>query len=159
MGMNKMAVVEFKGLGRASQNKPGTFPYMLRQLIKKGGNFKDVFEDIGRTGVTLTTEKLLGNKVRPKTSQGTLDARRQGRRRFKGARVGNGLTLVDTGVGLRQVSYRATSSSVEVGVPDGYMAYHQEGRVPNARRRMFLMLPNRKYILDLVGIHIKKAMR
>jgi len=154
-----MAVVEFKGLGSQDRNKAGTFPYALNQLLKKGADLHDVFDDIGRTGVTETQKKLLENRVRPPTRKSTLAARRRSRRQFKNKRIAKGLTLVDTGVGLRQVAYKATSYDVAVGVPDGYMAYHQEGRVPNAPQRRFLMLPNRKYIMDLVMIHLRKAMR
>lgn len=154
-----MAIVEFKGLGSQDVNKPGTFTYALSQLVKNGGKLKDVFADIGLTGVQETTKKLLSNRVMPATTQAVLDQRRTGRRRYKGAKVDKGLTLVDTAVGLRQVSYKATSNFVQVGVPRGYMSAHQRGTVPNAPQRMFLMLPNRKYIMKLVMFHIEKAMK
>lgn len=156
-----MAVVEFKGLGSQDRNKPGTFPFALAKLIANGGKMKDVFEDIGKTGVTETTQFLMDNKVTPKTTDKTLEARRNPnkRKQFKKRRIAKGLTLVDTGIGLRQVAYKATQSSCEVGVPDGYMAYHQLGRVPNAPKRMFLRLPNRKYIMNLVRVHIERAMK
>lgn len=153
-----MAIVEFKGLGRQDRNKAGTFPYFIDRIIKNGGNMEEVFDDIGRTGVTLTTEKLMENRVTPKTSNETLARRRRPRRRARRS-IRKGTTLVDTGLGMRQVSYRATKSDVAVGVPDGYMAYHQEGRVPNAPRRAFLLLPNKKYIMNLVKFHLKKVTR
>lgn len=153
-----MSIVEFKGLGMQDRNKAGTFPYFIDRLIKRGGNMEDVMDDIGRTGVTLTTEKLMENRVTPKTTNATLARRRKPRKR-KRRSIRRGTTLVDTGIGMRQVSYKATSHDVAVGVPDGYMAYHQEGRVPNAPRRTFLLLPNKRYILNLVQIHIKKVTR
>jgi phage gpG-like protein len=155
-----MSIVEFKGLGKQDRSKAGTFPYFIDRLIKNGGNMEDVMDDIGRTGVTLTTEKLMENKVTPKTTNATLERRRKPRRRqFKRRSIRKGTTLVDTGIGMRQVSYRASKVDVAIGVPDGYMAYHQEGRVPNAPRRAFLMLPNKKYILNLTMFHIKKVTR
>lgn len=155
-----MAVVEFKGLGSQDRNKAGTFSYFIDRIIKNGGDVGEVMDDIGRTGVTLTTEKLMENRVTPKTTSATLERRRKPRRRqFRKRSIRKGTTLVDTGIGMRQVSYKASKTDVAVGVPDGYMAYHQLGRVPNAPRRSFLLLPNKRYILNLVKLHLKKVTR
>ena len=155
-----MAVVEWKGLGSQDKSIPGTWGHAISRLAKAGGDYMDVLEDIGKTSVTLTTKKLMDNKVMPRTSQSTLDQRRKGRkRRFKKRSISKGTTLVDTGVGMRQVSYKTGPDYVEVGVPDGYMAYHEEGRVPNAPRRKFLVMTTMDYNIQLVNFHWKKAMR
>ena len=146
-----MAVVKFKGLGEDDVNKSGTFSHAIDRMIRRGGDYDLVLEDIGIQSETKTIKKILDNEVRPGTTQETLD-----RRRGKDKR---GLTLVDTGVGYKQISHKVGNNYVEVGVPAGYMSAHQRGTVPNAPRRMFLTLLTKREIIRLVNFHWKKAIR
>lgn len=161
-----MPEVKFVGLSKKDANKVGTFSHAISRLIKRGGNLETVMEDIGRTGVTMTLQKLLGDQVTPKTTKETLDLRKKYRKKRKkrvtsinGIPVGDGVTLVDTGIGARQVTFMHNSRMVAVGVPPGYMAYHHQGRVPNAPRRRFLVLPGSKYIVSLVNQHWHKVVK
>ena len=150
-----MADIKFIGLHERDKYKTGTYAHAIDRMIRAGGNYSDLLDDIGRTGVTLTTEYLLKNRVRPRTKDRTLLSRRT---RLKEPST-EGTTLVDTGTGAKTVSYRSSDKSVVVGVPDGYMAYHQLGRVPNAPRRRFLRMPTKDYILKTINFHWKKALR
>jgi phage gpG-like protein len=150
-----MAVVEFKGLGPNDRNKPGTFSYALDRMIKRGGDYAAVLDDIGRQSVKRTTDKIVENRVKPGTSRETLLRRRTRKRKPSTS----GTTLLDTGIGYRMVSHRVDPDSVTVGVPDGYMAYHQLGRVPNSKRRRFLMMLTKREILRIINFHWKKAIK
>jgi hypothetical protein len=149
------AEVEFHGLAPEDANDAGTIAAALMMLKYSAANMNNVLDDIGKQGVKLTTEKLVKNKVTPKTTEGVLARRRKyGKGKYKG------ITLVDTGIGLRQVSYRVLfNKAVEVGVPDGYMAYHEQGRVPHAPQRRFLTMPKGDYIYRAIRWHWSKALR
>jgi phage gpG-like protein len=150
-----MATVEFKGLGSNDVNKPGTFAHAIARMIRRGGNYQDVLEDIGRQSVTRTTEKIAKNEVKPKTKRVTLLARRHRKKRPSTS----GITLLDTGIGIKQVSHRVGINEVTIGVPRGYMAAHQKGTVPNAPRRRFLTMLTKREILRVINFHWKKAIR
>lgn len=123
--------------------------------ITDKGLYEDVLDDVGKQAVDLSTEKISKNKVTPKTSQATLDARR--RPRGKKKQSGSGITLLDTGVGIKQIAYESGFDEMAVGVPAGYMAAHQEGTVPNAPRRKFLTMPKSDDIVDTVEFYWKKV--
>ena len=146
-----MSVVEFKGIGPEYSDTPGTFAHAINRMILKGGDYSAVLKDIGIQSERKTVQKLLDNKVTPKTTRATIDARRGPDKR--------GITLVDNSIGYKQVSHKEGDNYVEVGVPAGYMSAHQLGKVPNAPRRMFLTMLSRKEILKLVNYHWKKAIR
>ena len=150
-----MAIVEFKGLGENDVNKPGTFAHAIDRMIRRGGDYDLVLKDIGIQSETKTVRKLLDNRVRPKTTERTLIRRRTRSRRPSTS----GTTLVDLGIGYKQVSHRVGNNFVEVGVPAGYMSAHQRGTVPNAPRRMFLTMITKREIIRLVNHHWKKAIR
>lgn len=145
--------IKFRGLHSKDAGKVGTFAHAVARLIKRGGDLTDVMEDIGVNAVTETRKFLFAGKVKPRTTDATF-ARRKTRKKNPELKD---TTLVDTGIGAMQVDYRHTKSSVTVGVPDGYMAYHQEGRVPNSPQRKFLVLPNSGYIVKLVNFHWHKV--
>lgn len=149
-----MALVEFTGLGPKYEAKKGTLAYAISRMIKHGGDYTEVLDDIGRQSVARTTQKIIDNKVTPKTTDATLK-RRRSRKRKKST---SGTTLLDNGIGYLQVSHRVDPDSVAVGVPDGYMAYHQQGRVPNAPRRRFLMMLTKGEVLKVINFHWKKVM-
>ena len=142
-----MAVVEWKGIGQ--------FTKWVNRMADMSG-FDDMLEDIGKTSVTLTTKKIANNKVRPKTTLRTLRARRSRKKRPSVS----GITMLDTGVGYKQPAYRVISGrAVDVGYPDGYMAYHQEGRVPNAPQRKTLTLPSKRALQQITKFHWERLAR
>lgn len=149
-----MAIVEFIGLGPKYRYNKGTLPYAIDRMIKHGGDYSHVLDDIGRQSVMRTTQKIVDNKVTPPTTEETFDRRRTRKRRKNTKRT----TLLDNGIGYLQVTHRVDSDSVAVGVPDGYMAYHEQGRVPNAPRRRFLMMLTKGEVLKIVNYHWQKVM-
>lgn len=150
-----MADIKFIGLHEKDRHHPGTYAHAIDRMLKAGGDYSNLLEDIGRTGVTLTTEYLLQNRVKPRTTDPVLLRRRT---RLKKPST-EGTTLVDTSIGYKQVTYRVDVKSVAIGVPDDYMAYHQLGRVPNAPKRAFLRMPTKVYILKTINFHWKKAIK
>jgi len=153
-----MASAEWIGLHSQDRNIPGTYAHAIDRMIHAGGDYSEVLEDLGKTAVTRTTDKLLGNRVRPKTTRKTLLKRRT---RSKKPST-SGITLVDNAIGVKQVAYATGPDYMEVGIPTGpgaYMAAHQKGTVPNAPRRRFLVLPTKQRTLAVVNFHWKKAIR
>ena len=148
-----MSETKFIGLREEDVGKRGTLAHALYRLLRAGGDYDLVLDNIGKDSVADTVEYLQQNRVKPKTKDKTLEARR---RRTKEPNT-EGTTLVDNGIGWRQVDYATDENSVTVGVPDGYMAYHQQGRVPNAPRRPFLRLLPKREIIKLVNFHWKKV--
>lgn len=104
-------------------------------------------------GVANSVKFIMDGNVRPEMSDETREARRKGPKSS-----GEAKTLIDTGVGARQIAFEVDvgSTSVFIGVPDGYMAYHQEGRVPNAPKREFLQLPTDSEIEKTIKHYLEK---
>jgi len=147
--------VEFYGLDPKDAGDAGTIAAALMMLKYAAGDPTPVLDEIGTRGRDLTTQKLLKNRVKPPTTDAVLELRRKA-----GQGKYDGITLVDTGLGMRMVSYKVNyRRSVDVGVPDGYMAYHEQGRVPNAPRRRFLTMPPASYIYKVIKWHWRKALR
>lgn len=153
-----MATAEWIGLHSQDRNIPGTYAHAIDRMINAGADYSEVLEDLGKTAVTRTTDKLLSNRVRPKTTRKTLLRRRTRSKK----RSTSGITLVDNAIGIKQVAYSTGSDHMEVGIPTGpgaYMAAHQKGKVPHAPKRMFLVLPTKQRTLEVINFHWKKAIR
>ena len=140
--------VRFEGLEEGSR-----FMQWVKRAIE--ATYKEaILEDIGKEGVAESQRYIMQDKVQPPTTQETLDRRRKGKKKSRG-----GKTLLDTGVGVKQIAYELDGDSVEVGVPDGYMAYHQEGRQPKTHKkkpRKFLQLPDPDVIEGIIEDHLEE---
>ena len=132
-------------------------PFMRWVKESVYASYKDeILEDIGKEGVAESQRFIRDNKVTPPTTDETLDARRKGKNKAKSDR--RGITLLDTGTGIKQIAYEVDGDSVLVGVPDGYMAYHQEGRQPKTherKKREFLKLPDDGVIEEIIKEHME----
>jgi len=137
-----------------------------------GKTTRVILEDLGKMGVTDSQSAIARNEIKPKTSaeslagrltsgRGTL-VRKKGRskrvRRIsrKAGPARQGITLLDTGLGMRRIQYRVTRDTVAVGV-DGYMSYHQDGTLDGVLpARPFLKLPTEQEAIDTVEKHWRK---
>lgn len=132
---------------------------------------QDILEDIGTQAVHLSTQKISENKVEPKTTDETLMQRRKGANKQRKRKNTNrltertkqkrstGITLLDSGIGIKQISHEVASDEVAVGVPPGYMAAHQKGTVPNSPKREFLVLPTDEQSVKIAEHHWRKNTR
>lgn len=132
-----MAAVEVTGFGENDELQK--WINRLAMTTKQA----DVLDNLGKMGVTDSVKFIADNKVKPETSEETFAARRK--RKKPG---GSPRTLWDTGIGAKQISHSVDSSAmtVSIGVPDGYMAYQQEGRVPRGGDKKKGFLPKREFL-------------
>ena len=141
----------------------------LKQFTSKE-TVQNILTDLGKHGVADSQNKIAKNQVKPPTTAETFAARRisgrgklvkkkgQTRRTRSVPRklgpVQQGITLMDTGKGIKRIQYKVSRSVLAIGV-NGYMSYHQTGtkRMP---ARPFLVLPSEKLAVDTVYNHWRR---
>lgn len=157
-------VSEWRGLDEFVSN--------LEEYVSKNTETA-ILEDLGKIGVADSVTKIMKNETEPPSTWKTLAARRSSGRgtlvKKKGRKnrvrrisrklgpVRQGITLMDTGLGVRRIQYRLSGQSVAIGV-DGYMAYHQDGTLDGVlRARNFLKLPTDEQTVEKVFQHWEKV--
>jgi len=139
-----MATVESKFIGFDPSDE---FAKWIDRLSQRS-EMKKVLDALGKGGVTESVKFIMQKKVEPPLKDSTVERRRKK----------SNVPLFDTGVGARQIAHDVSvvDLNTRVGVPDGYMAYHQEGRVPNAPKREFLQLPDDDMIEKTIMFYLEK---
>ena len=143
----------------------------LRKLVADNVR-REILEDLGKTAVSMSQNKIANDQVRPRTTAKTFAARRVSGRgklvRKKGASrrtrqiskklgpVQRGITLLDTGKGIKAIKYSVSRDVLRWGV-NGYMAYHQDGTLDGVLpKREFLEIPSEKQSIETVYRHWRK---